>query len=382
MTASSSPRGVLVRLALTSVGIPVVVIGLSAWFFMSYRLDVIAQQIEATRTSLVEGVEGRHLVGQAQRIADTIDRYVIERIANLRIWTSDPLVVNAARAGAERHEAEGLVGLAPEALEARAPPEKSLRAFPETDQRLHAFILASPDFAETFFTDVHGLNVATTNPTSDMLQSDEGWWQQAWHRGLHIGEVEYDDSAAVWSVALSLRIDDPGSGVPLGVLKAVLALDVVQDATDRTEEILSGDGNIQIAERKGRLIAETRSGHAPERLMQEEVGIADEIPAMALGGGEPAGLVSGDHVLTAFARTSGGALYDAVSPDFAGLGWIVVVSEATNRMEAELVTLVQIERALKEWRLLLAAVLAGITVASILMAVILAAGERSGEGGA
>ena len=382
MTASSSPRGVLVRLALTSVGIPVVVIGLSAWFFMSYRLDVIAQQIEATRTALVEGVEGRHLVGQAQRIADTIDRYVIERIANLRIWTSDPLVVNAARAGAERHEAEGLVGLAPEALEARAPPEKSLRAFPETDQRLHAFILASPDFAETFFTDVHGLNVATTNPTSDMLQSDEGWWQQAWHRGLHIGEVEYDDSAAVWSVALSLRIDDPGSGVPLGVLKAVLALDVVQDATDRTEEILSGDGNIQIAERKGRLIAETRSGHAPERLMQEEVGIADEIPAMALGGGEPAGLVSGDHVLTAFARTSGGALYDAVSPDFAGLGWIVVVSEATNRMEAELVTLVQIERALKEWRLLLAAVLAGITVASILMAVILAAGERSGEGGA
>ena len=382
MTASSSPRGVLVRLALTSVGIPVVVIGLSAWFFMSYRLDVIAQQIEATRTALVEGVEGRHLVGQAQRIADTIDRYVIERIANLRIWTSDPLVVNAARAGAERHEAEGLVGLAPEALEARAPPEKSLRAFPETDQRLHAFILASPDFAETFFTDVHGLNVATTNPTSDMLQSDEGWWQQAWHRGLHVGEVEYDDSAAVWSVALSLRIDDPGSGVPLGVLKAVLALDVVQDATDRTEEILSEDGNIQIAERKGRLIAETRSGHAPERLMQEEVGIADEIPAMALGGGEPAGLVSGDHVLTAFARTSGGALYDAVSPDFAGLGWIVVVSEATNRMEAELVTLVQIERALKEWRLLLAAVLAGITVASILMAVILAAGERSGEGGA
>ena len=382
MTASSSPRGVLVRLALTSVGIPVVVIGLSAWFFMSYRLDVIAQQIEATRTALVEGVEGRHLVGQAQRIADTIDRYVIERIANLRIWTSDPLVVNAARAGAERHEAEGLVGLAPEALEARAPPEKSLRAFPETDQRLHAFILASPDFAETFFTDVHGLNVATTNPTSDMLQSDEGWWQQAWHRGLHIGEVEYDDSAAVWSVALSLRIDDPGSGVPLGVLKAVLALDVVQDATDRTEEILSEDGNIQIAERKGRLIAETRSGHAPERLMQEEVGIADEIPAMALGGGEPAGLVSGDHVLTAFARTSGGALYDTVSPDFAGLGWIVVVSEATNRMEAELVTLVQIERALKEWRLLLAAVLAGITVASILMAVILAAGERSGEGGA
>ena len=381
MTTTSPRRGALVRLTLTSVGVPVVIIGLSAWFFMSYRLDVIAQQIGATRTALVEGVEGRHLIGQARRIADTIDRYVVERIANLRIWTSDPLVVNAARAGAERHEAEGLVGLDPEALEARAPPEKSLRAFPETDQRLHAFILASPDFAEVFFTDVHGLNIATTNPTSDMLQSDEGWWQQAWHRGLHIGEVEYDASAAVWSVALSLRIDDPDDGAPLGVLKAVLALDVVQGIADRTETTLREDGNVQVAERKGRLIADTKSGHAPERLMQEEVGIADEILAL-VEGGEPAGLVSGDHMLTAFARTPGGALYEAVAPDFAGLGWIVVVREATNWMEGEVVTLVQIEGALQEWRLLLAAVLAGIAGVSILMAALLAVGERSGKGDA
>ena len=381
MTTTSPRRGALVRLTLTSVGVPVVIIGLSAWFFMSYRLDVIAQQIGATRTALVEGVEGRHLIGQAQRIADTIDRYVVERIASLRIWASDPLVVNAARAGAERHEAEGLVGLDPEALEARAPPEKSLRAFPETDQRLHAFILASPDFAETFFTDVHGLNIATTNPTSDMLQSDEGWWQQAWHRGLHIGEVEYDASAAVWSVALSLRIDDPDDGAPLGVLKAVLALDVVRGIADRTETTLREDGNVQVAERKGRLIADTKSGHAPERLMQEEVGIADEILAL-VEGGEPAGLISGDHMLTAFARTPGGTLYEAVAPDFAGLGWIVVVREATNWMEGEVATLVQIEGALQEWRLLLAAVLAGIAGVSILMAALLAVGERSGKGGA
>ena len=381
MTTTSPRRGALVRLTLTSVGVPVVIIGLSAWFFMSYRLDVIAQQIGATRTALVEGVEGRHLIGQAQRIADTIDRYVVERIASLRIWASDPLVVNAARAGAGRHEAEGLVGLDPEALEARAPPEKSLRAFPETDQRLHAFLLASPDFAETFFTDVHGLNIATTNPTSDMLQSDEGWWQQAWHRGLHIGEVEYDASAAVWSVALSLRIDDPDDGAPLGVLKAILALDVVQGIADRTETTLREDGNVQVAESKGRLIVDTKSGHAPERLMQEEVGIADEILAL-VEGGEPAGLVSGDHMLTAFARTSGGALYEAFAPGFAGLGWIVVVREATNWMEGEVAMLVQIEGALQEWRLLLAGVLAGIAGASILMAALLAVGERSGKGGA
>ena len=384
MTTTSSYRRTLIRLTLTCVGIPVVVIGFSGWLFMSYRLDVIVQQLDTTRAALIEGVEGGHLVGQARHLAGAIDRYVIERIADARSWTSDPLVVNATRAGAERHEAEGLAALGAEALEARAPQEKTLRAFPETDRRLRAFIHASPYFAETFITDVHGLNVATTNPTSDMLQSDEGWWQQAWHRGLHIGEVEYDESAAVWSVALSLRIDDPDSGVPLGVLKAILTLSAVQDAADRAEETLREEGDVQIADREDRLIADTGSGHAHARIMQEGIGLdGGEALISALEGGDPAGLVSGDHLLTAFARTSGGALYDAVAPGFTGLDWIVVIREATHRVEGEIAVLIQIQNALEEWRLILTAILAGIAGAGILLAVVLPAGQSShGRGGA
>ena len=255
---------------------------------------------------------------------------------------------------------------------------------PETDRRLRAFIHASPYFAETFITDVHGLNVATTNPTSDMLQSDEGWWQQAWHRGLHIGEVEYDESAAVWSVALSLRIDDPDSGVPLGVLKAILTLSAVQDAADRAEETLREEGDVQIADREDRLIADTGSGHAHARIMQEGSGLdGGEALISALEGGDPAGLVSGDHLLTAFARTSGGALYDAVAPGFTGLDWIVVIREATHRVEGEIAVLIQIQNALEEWRLILTAILAGIAGAGILLAVVLPAGQSShGRGGA
>ena len=379
MTAASSLRRTLIRLTLASVGIPMVVIGFSGWLFMSYRLDVIDRQIDMAHDALIEGIEGSHLVGQAQRTADDIDRYVIERIADARSWAGDPMVVNAVRTGADRHEAEGLAALDPEALEARAPPEKSLRLFPETDQHLLAFIHASPDFVETFVTDVHGLNIATTNPTSDMLQSDEGWWQQAWHRGLHVGEIEYDESAAVWSVALSLRIDDPDGGVPVGVLKAILALNAVQDAADHAEETLREEGDVQVADAKGRLIADTGSGHASGRLMQEGIGLDDgEALASALEGGNPAGLVSGDSLLTAFSRTSAGILYDRVAPGFAGLDWTVVIREATHRMEGELAVLGQIRDALREWRLILLGVLAGIAGAGILLAVVLPAGQRKG----
>ena len=356
MTATPSHRGALVRLILTSVGLPVVVIGLAGWFAMSYRLDVIALQTGTARSAFIESVEGHHLVKQAQHTAEAIDRYFIERIADARYWIRDPSVIYAVRSGGGEH--------------------------PEIDRRVRDFILLSPDFAKVFITDVHGLAVASTDPASHTLRSDEEWWQQAWHRGLHVGEVEYDDSAGFWSMALSLRIDDPDDGAPLGVLHAALALDVVQDTADRAEQTLREEGNVRIADRKGRLIAETKSGHAPERLMQEEAGIAGDVLTLAVEGGEPAGLVSGGHELTAFARTSGGALYDTVSPDFAGLGWIVVISEATSRMEDELAVLTRIERALKEWRLILAAVLVGIAVASVLLAAALTAGAGRGEGGA
>ena len=369
-------RSSLVRFTLASVGLPVAVIGIAAWFVMSYRLDVITQQVETTRPTLIEGIEGRHLVGQARRAADTIDSYVVERVADARIWASDPLVVQAVRAGAALHESHGLVGLDPETVETRFPNEKSLHAFPDTDERLRTLILASPHFAEVFVTDLHGLNVSTTNPTSDVFQSDEGWWQQAWDTGIDIGDVEYDDSAGIWSIALSMRIADTSDGRPIGVLKAILSLDAVQTAADRTAETLREDGNVQIVDDEGRLIAETLSGHSQDRLMNDEVGVDDEASAEALAGARAKGLISGDHVLTAFARTSSGAVYEPVARAFGGLGWTVLVHEPTAQSESDLLVFDQIVTALRQWRLMLAVILAGLLVACLLTAAGLAARQR------
>ena len=54
-----------------------------------------------------------------------------------------------------------------------------------------------------------GYNVAPTNPASDFIQSDEGWWLAAWSHEIAVGAVEYDDSAGVWSLDIAIRIDDP-----------------------------------------------------------------------------------------------------------------------------------------------------------------------------
>lgn len=368
-------RSSLVKFTLASVGLPVAVIGVAAWFVMSYRLDVIVQQVEATRPTLIEGIEGRHLVGQARRTADTIDSYIVERIADARIWAGDPLVVRAVRDGAALHESHGLVGLDPETVETRFPSDKSLHAFPDADERLRALILASPHFAEVFVTDLHGLNVSTTNPTSDVLQSDEGWWQQAWDTGIDIGEVEYDDSAGIWSIALSMRIVDTGSGRPIGVLKAVLSLDAVQSTADRTAEVLREDGNVQIVDDEGRLIAETLSGHSQDRLMNDGIAL-DEASDAALAGARAKGLIAGEQILTAFSRTSGGVLYEPVARAFGGLGWTVLIHEPTAQSESDLLVFDRIVETMRQWRIMLVLVLAGTLAACFLVAAGFAARQR------
>ncbi len=141
--------------------------------------------------------------------------------------------------------------------------------------------------------------MALTNPTSDFVQSDEEWWQRAWSSGLSVGEIEFDESAGVLGLDLSVRIQDPGTGASIGVLKAVVSIRFVQAFADRLAFRLSAPGQLlhaQLAAARthgdsrpadpaetgfhllvgsadGQLIAETRSRHARGRIMQPEINL-------------------------------------------------------------------------------------------------------------
>ena len=95
-------------------------------------------------------------------------------------------------------------------------------------------------FREVFFTDKSGYNAAISNMTSDFVQSDEGWWVNAWTKGLDIGKVGFDESAGVWSIDVSARIDNPRTQEPLGVLKAVLDISAVQALATQSAQKLPG----------------------------------------------------------------------------------------------------------------------------------------------
>ena len=88
-------------------------------------------------------------------------------------------------------------------------------------------------FGEVFVTNKHGANVAQTGRTSDYRQDDEDWWQLARRDGLCVRDVEFDESAGIYSTDIGLRIND-ANGNFLGVIKVVLnieeAINIIQEA--------------------------------------------------------------------------------------------------------------------------------------------------------
>ena len=75
-------------------------------------------------------------------------------------------------------------------------------------------------YGEIFITNKYGALIGSTGRTSDYRQDDELWWQSAKKDGIYIEDVEYDESSEIFSITISIRIEDK-DGSFLGVLKAV-----------------------------------------------------------------------------------------------------------------------------------------------------------------
>ena len=192
---TTSLRSQLVTLALAGVLVPLLLGGVILFFLLASRLDATVSVLGDTRRAVVEDLSGPDLAALAHNVAGQLDEYLIGRIFEATAWADSDVVVAAARGAHRRHLDAGLGDLSVEQVEDRFPIAKSLGAYPEADAYLRAQIAASPDFAEAFFTDRKGWNVALTNPTSDFVQSDEDWWLQAWRHKIAVGKVEYDESA-------------------------------------------------------------------------------------------------------------------------------------------------------------------------------------------
>ena len=357
---SNNMRAQLVSHGVRSVVLPVAIMGGVALLVLTSLLSDIEAEFTRTRADLLGDVAQTKLAARASGAAQQIDAFLDERMAEATAWASNPAVVAAARAAHDRHVAEGFTTASSQALEGRFRIEKSLGAWPAADAYLRRQIASSAFFAESFFTDRNGFNVALTDPPSDFVQSDEDWWQSAWKRGVSAGDIAYDDSSRLWAMDLSVRIDEPVSKTPVGVMRAVLSIEPIQRVADRIAQAIPA-GRVLIADRSGALIAETSSDHARERIVNPGIDpIQQSEPSVgAAFGAESAGFSVDRHWLTGYAHIGERAAEISASNRFEGLDWLVVVQQPVATAQAALPMLSAVENALRDWQRILVFAIGG-----------------------
>jgi methyl-accepting chemotaxis protein len=207
----------------------------------------------------------------SRRSSTLVIRYLEDNSAILGMLARGPGVITAARAAGDEAERTGLSRLDPEILETRFADTRVLRTDPALVRSLESFQEGS-DLVEIFFTERHGLNVATTNITSDFVQSDEAWWTVSMETGQYLGPPEFDESAGMVAIELATRIDDPATNRAQGVAKGVLRLGrlsrLVGDAGDVDEsviEVVDSTGRVLISPDSTRLLRRSAAAAAISR---------------------------------------------------------------------------------------------------------------------
>ncbi len=123
-----------------------------------------------------------------------------------------------------------------------------------------------PQHVELFLTGVQGISIASTNRTSDYLQSDEEWWQTAYRDGLYIGQPEYDESSK--TIAMNMAVAVRQNGKIVGILRTTVNFTTLTDTL--AAGLFGGTGRTNIYLPDGSELKLSATGDGSYDLVQQE----------------------------------------------------------------------------------------------------------------
>ena len=171
---------------------------------------------------------------------------------------SNPAVLSAIQKGIQKVETEQLNLLAIAEAEKKYAETKTLLNNTALNNYLKQ-TSESSGLAEIFITEKHGFNIAYSQLTSDMIQSDESWWQKGKQVLNYIDQPSLDKSSNSFSIPLIRQIKDPQSGEFLGVIKSVLPVStLVALESDNLKNVsISGSQSVQSIDVKQQQVLNT-----------------------------------------------------------------------------------------------------------------------------
>ena len=156
---------------------------------------------------------------------------------DLQTWITDPIILYAIREQNKAHAKirAGKIRALDEAWIAEGG--RGPMIFDLLDRQASVIIrdrreLSGGVITEIILMDMHGLNVAISDPTSDYYQGDEAKYQDTYLKGpgaVHVGEIEFDDSTQKHQTQVSMTITDPENGQAIGAVTFGIDLTVLRE---------------------------------------------------------------------------------------------------------------------------------------------------------
>ncbi len=238
------------RTAILAVAIPVVAVFIGGGAYIAIHFT----------SAEIEGAVTEGLLAGARRGAVDLGAFLGNQRRQLRAIAQAPGVVNAARTADREVTRLGLDRLDAETLEDRFADRRMLAPDPTLRRFLQA-LRDSAEYADLVLADAHGFGATAASDPTRFVWTDEPWWREAMANGSYVGEPYFDDVARVAALELAVRVDDPATGRPVGVLRGPIRLARIRlsddNATQAVVEIVDNNGRIIVTRDANRILRDS-----------------------------------------------------------------------------------------------------------------------------
>ncbi len=150
----------------------------------------------------------------AEEAPDSVKRLAEE----LRAWGDNPILIAAVKEQNAKQQTLDAIKARDETWRKTSGIDDFMKPLMENTaaKELARLEKSKPYYFELFLMDNQGANVAMTNKTSDYWQGDEDKFTKSFNNGkgaVHIGDVEFDESAQAYLVQISVPVMDDESAI-------------------------------------------------------------------------------------------------------------------------------------------------------------------------
>ncbi len=323
-----SLRSRIAFLFLTLSLLPLLLVAVLAGAVIVNQLNAFSERLEKTDLVLHRDVVGRNLRIDAFDTAAEIDSFFARWKSDLRNWSEEDVIAEAAQAEDLSARTRGWDSLTEAQLKRQLGMKFSIpipvRLFHEASS--YVFRQAErhqSDVVEILVTGLNGKNALLTRPTTSLDHQAQTWWkaaEQGHALGVQPASLEptsgLESSRGLPVIGLSLPVVNTTSGNTVGVIFAKFNLTPLLRTLAQKANSLKAD--IQVLDTQGQIIFRSLDGSSqlfPGKVHSWPQPSSVEFQAVhTMPGFSGAGFSQQGKLLTGYARTS-------------SLGWGVLVSQ-------------------------------------------------------